>query len=151
MPVLLYNRRYYYDANVEPVGVYMDPMLEPEARRLFVATALSTQALRRLGGHIVADSDATDLLGEARRLGEEADAIERKYRLRFDPAYPRVTAGAETVKGGLRLVLACTVFDQDSPVGVVFTSLIPGRSPQVSVAPVEAHIPNGWRPLDEMF
>jgi hypothetical protein len=32
---------------------------------------------------------------------------------------------------------------------VVFTTLIPGRLPQVSVAPTEAGIPAQWRPVTD--
>lgn len=56
----------------------------------------------------------------------------------------------EIVRSGLRLLLACRAFDRDEkPLGVVFMTLIPGRSPQVSVAPVGAPIPREWRPLEE--
>ncbi len=40
---------------------------------------------------------------------------------------------------------------QRGPAGVVFTTLIPGRIRQVSVAPVEARVPEEWRPLADLF
>ena len=131
----------------------MDRPLDLEARRLFVSTALTLQTVRRLEGRIVAESNAENLLTLARRLGEETGSVERRYRLRFDPPYPGVTAGPEVVRGGLRLLLACTAFNQDrgKPLGVVFTTLIPGRLPQVSVAPVEARIPEEWRSATDPF
>lgn len=130
----------------------MDRPLDLEARRLFVSTALTTHAVRRLEGRIVAESNAENLLTLARRLGEGTGSVERRYRLRFDPPYPGVTAGPEVVSGGLRLLLACTAFNQDGkPLGVVFTTLIPGRLPQVSVAPVEARIPEEWRSVADPF
>lgn len=130
----------------------MDPTLDLEARRLFASTALSAHALKSLGGRLAADTDAAALLALARRLGEEANLLERRYRLLFEPPYPGVTAGVESVGGGLRLVLACAVGDPEgNPLGVVFTALIPGRRPQVSVAPVEARIPEEWRPLADLF
>jgi hypothetical protein len=43
-------------------------------------------------------------------------------------------------------MLACSVRDRvGTPIGVVFTTLIAGRSPQVSVAPAGTSIPEGWR------
>ena len=130
----------------------MDPILDLEARRLFASTALTTYALRSLGGRVAAESIAEDLLALAHRLGEEADLLERRYRLRFEPSYPGVTAGVEGAGGGLRLVLACMARDlEEQPLGVVFTTLIPGRLPQVSVAPVEARVPVEWRPLADPF
>ena len=131
----------------------MDTPLDLEARRLFVSTALAAHAVRRLGGRVNAGSDAQDLLALARRLSEEMGSVERRYRLRFDPPYPGVTAGPEeVVGGGRRLLLACTASDDEGapPLGVVFTTLIPGRLPQVSVAPVEARIPEGWRPAADL-
>jgi hypothetical protein len=128
----------------------MDPTLDLQAQRLFVATALTTQASRCLRGHVAADSSAEDLLALARRLGEEIEPLERRYGLRFEPSYPGLTAGVESAGGTLRLVLACTAFTgEERPLGVVFTVLIPGRRPQVSVAPVEAQVPGEWRQLDD--
>src|SRR5215217_2669523 len=87
----------------------------------------------------------------ARRLTEQIGPIERRYGLRFEPSYPGVTAGVESASSTLRLVLACTAYtSEEIPLGVVFTVLIPGRRPQVSVAPVEAHGPRGWHELDNL-
>ncbi len=130
----------------------MDPTLELEARRLFVSAALTTHAARLLRGRIATAAGADQLLALARRLGEETEFVERRHRLRFDPPYPGVTPGVESAGAGLRLVLACRTKDlEGKPLGVVFTTLIPGRSPQVSVAPMEARLPEEWRPLDELF
>lgn len=130
----------------------MDAPLDLEARRLFLSTALAAHAVRRLGGRIAAESDAENLLALARRLGEGTGSFQRRYRLRFEPPYPGLTAGPAEVAGGLRLLLACTASDNGgTPLGVVFTTLIPARLPQVSVAPVEARIPRGWRPATDPF
>ena len=129
-----------------------DPILDLEARRLFVSTALTTHAVRSLGGRVAVDGNAEDLLALARRLAEEVGLLERRYRLRFEPPYPGITAGVEAAGGSLRLVLACTALDfEEQPLGVVFTTLIPGRLPQTSVAPVEARVPGKWRPLADLF
>ena len=129
----------------------MDPTLDLQAQRLFVATALTTQASRCLRGHVAADSGAEDLLALARRLAEGIEPLEQRYGLRCEPSYPGVTAGVESAGGTLRLVLACTAYtSEEKPLGVVFTALISGRRPQVSVAPVEAHVPRGWQKLDDL-
>lgn len=137
----------------EQIRALMDTPLDLEARRLFVSTVLAAHAVRLLGGRIAAGSDAEDLLALARRLGDEAGSVERRHRLRFHPPYPGVTAGPEEVAGGPRLLLACTASGDEgkTPLGVVFTTLIPGRLPQVSVAPVEARVPEGWRPAADPF
>ena len=128
----------------------MDPTLDLQAQRLFVATTLTTQASRCLRGRVAADSGAEDLLALARRLAEEIDPLERRYGLNFEPSYPGVTAGVESAGGTLRLVLACRAFTgEGKPLGVVFTALISGRRPQVSVAPIEANVPRGWQQLDD--
>lgn len=125
-----------------------DPLLDQEARRLFVSAALTTHAARRLRGRLAPGSGAEELIESARRLGEEMGPVERRYRLRFEPPYPGVTAGPESVRGGLRLLLACAVSGEDGrALGVAFTALIPGRPPQVSVAPAAARIPGEWRTL----
>ena len=122
----------------------MDPILNLEAWRLFASTALTTHALRTIGGRIAADSNPDALLAQGRRLGEEVGHLERRYRLRFEPPYPGVTVGVEAAGSGIRLVLSCAARDPEGwPLGVVFTTLIPGRLPQVSVAPVGARVPQG--------
>jgi len=130
----------------------MDPTLGLEARRLFVSAALTTHAARSVRGRVPAGSDAGGLLALARRLGKEISPIQQRYHLRFEPSYPGLTAGPEQVRGGSRIVLACRAFDQEEKqLGVVFTTLIPGRLPQVSVAPAEADIPEEWRPATDSF
>ena len=124
----------------------MDPALDLERRRLLVSATLTAQARRRLGDNLTAASSAGELLDLARSLNEGAGAVERTYRLRFEPVYPGVTAGPQSIGGTSRLLLACNVRDRGgTPVGVVFTTLIAGRPPQVSVAPPGAGIPEGWR------
>jgi hypothetical protein len=119
----------------------MDPTLDLQAQWLFVATALTAQVSRCLRGHVAADSSAEKLLALARRLTEGIEPLEQRYGLRFEPSYPGVTLG---------LVLTCTAFTgEERSLGVVFTALIPGQQPQVSVAPVEAHVPMEWQQLDD--
>jgi hypothetical protein len=126
----------------------MEPALGLEARRLFVSAALTTHARRSLRGRVADDSDAADLIALARLLGEGAEIVRRRHHLRFDPPYPGVTAGPEVVRGGSRLVLACAVFDHEKePLGIAFTTLIPGRPAQISLAPMEAGVPGGWHPV----
>ena len=128
----------------------MDPALDLERRRLLVSATLTAQARRRLEGSLATDSSAGELLDLARSLNEGAGPVERAYRLRFEPAYPGITAGPQSIGGTSRLLLACNVRDRDgTPVGVVFTALIAGRPPQVSVAPAGAGIPGDWRPLGD--
>jgi hypothetical protein len=126
----------------------MDPFLDLERRRLLISAALTAQARRRLGDSLADGSGPGELLDLADRLKEGAGPVERGYRLSFDPAYPGFTAGPQIVGRTWRLLLACSVRDRDgSPLGVVFTTLIAGRPPQVSVAPPGAAIPGDWRPL----
>jgi hypothetical protein len=127
----------------------MDPTLDLERRRLLVSATLTAQARRRLGNSL--GSGAGELLDLARTLNEVADPIERAYHLRFDPPYPGVTAGPQSIGGTSRLLLACGVRNRGgTPMGVVFTTLIAGRPPQVSVAPPGADIPGDWRPPGDL-
>jgi hypothetical protein len=126
----------------------MDPFFDLERRRLLISAALTAHARRRLGDSLADGSGPGELLDLAVRLKEDAGPVERNYRLRFEPAYPGFTAGPQIVGRTCRLLLACSVRDRDgSPLGVVFTTLIAGRPPQVSVAPPGAAIPGDWRPL----
>jgi hypothetical protein len=130
----------------------MDPTLDLEARRLFVSAALTSHAARSLRRRIPGSDDAGELLAAARHLGEGVAPVQQKHRLRFEPPYPGLTAGPERVRGGSRIVLACTAIDEEGrPLGVIFTTLIPGRPPLVSVAPSETPVPEGWRPVTDTF
>ena len=127
----------------------MDPALDLQRSRLLISAALTAQARRRLGSSLAANVGAGELLDLALGLCEGAGSIERAYRLRFEPPYPGVTAGPQSVGGTGRLLLVCKAFAHaGAPVGTVFTTLIAGRPPQVSVAPAGASIPEGWRPPD---
>ena len=126
----------------------VDPALGIEARRLFLSAALTAHALRCVGGRLADDSDARDLLALALNL--DAERVERAHRLSFEPSSPGVTAGVKNTSGSRRLLLACRAFDRDgAPLGVVFTTLIPGRLPQVSVAPATTPILKEWHPPGE--
>jgi len=126
----------------------MDPVLEAESRRLVASAALTAHVVRNLGGCVSAESGAEELLALARRLLEAGPGAERRLGIRFEPPFPGATAGVEEARGFHRLVLACTALDaRREPVHVVFTTLIAGRRPLVSVAPLEARIPQDWRPL----
>jgi hypothetical protein len=134
-----------------PHTLRMDPTLDLERRRLLISATLTAQARQRLGSSLAAGSSAGELLDLARGLSEGAGPIERAHRLRFEPAYPGVTAGPQSIGGTSRLLLACGVRDRGgTPIGVVFTALIAGRPPQVSVAPPGAGIPGDWRPPGDL-
>jgi hypothetical protein len=125
----------------------MDSPLDLETKRLMISATVTARARRHLVGRVAPNANAEDLISLAGKLGEEAGAIECALGLRFEPAYPGITAGPQMIGSTCRLLLACNVSDRDgAPVGVVFTALIAGRPPQVSVAPTGAGIPAEWRP-----
>jgi hypothetical protein len=97
----------------------MSRPLSVEARRLALAAGLTREAAR-----LVADSQRLD---EA----ERALADVSHPHTRFEPPYP----GHRVREGPERRVLACTAFREGAEVGTVFTTLIAGRRPTVSVAP----------------
>ncbi len=126
----------------------IDPSSEEQARRLALAAALTGHLRRRLGGRIPANNTGADLLTLARRCGEELRSVERMDAIHFEPTYPGATPGPEATAGGVRLVLACAAFHADgTPLGVAWTTLIPGRPAQVSIAPAGTPIPEHWQPL----
>jgi hypothetical protein len=121
------------------------PELTRQALRLALSAELTRRAARCVGERVRADADLAVL---GRRLAQVAAPVERAHRLRFAPAFPGVTRGVEELRAGRRLVLACTVLDeQGGPAAVAFTTLIAGHAPQVAVAPREAPIPAAWTAL----
>jgi hypothetical protein len=114
-------------------------MVDPHARRLIVAAAVRLHVARRLG----ASEPCLDLRAAAHRL-RSVDDLRQTHALTFDPDYPGVTAGPRTVHRGERIVLACLARHHDVPAAVVITTLIRGRPPQVSAAPVAAGVPPSW-------
>jgi hypothetical protein len=128
----------------------MDSPLDHETRRLMISATVTARVRRHLVSRVAPNANAEDLISLADKLGEESGGIERALGLRFEPAYPGVTAGPQSIGGTSRLLLACSVHDGGgTPIGVVFTALIAGRSPQVSVAPAGADIPGDWRALGD--
>ena len=114
--------------------------LADEARRLSLASALTRHARERVGD-AAADSDVEALLVAARSLGAGATAFEQRHHVRFDPPYPGAVAGAKPDGARARVLFACTAYGPDGrAVGTVFTTLIAGRRPSVSVAPPGARL-----------
>jgi hypothetical protein len=97
----------------------MDRPLADEARRLALGSSLTRQARR------LAPQPLDDLAAAA-----EALAAATHRDVRFDPPYPGVGEPQ-----GQRLVLACSAYRDGEELGTVFTALILGREPTVSVAP----------------
>ena len=97
----------------------MDRPLADEARRLALGSSLTRQA-RRLTPQPLEDLAAA---AEALTAATHRD-------VRFDPSYPGVGEPE-----GVRLLLACRAYRDGEELGTVFTVLIVGREPTVSVAP----------------
>jgi hypothetical protein len=128
----------------------MDSPLDLETRRLVISAIVTARARRHLARRVAPNANAEDLISLAGKLGEESGGMERALGLRFEPAYPGVTAGPQSIGGTSRLLLACSVHDRGgTAIGVVFTALIAGRAPQASVAPAGADIPGDWRPVGD--
>ena len=97
----------------------MDRPLADEARRLALGSSLTRQA-RLLAPQPLEDLDAA---ADALAAATHRDVL-------FEPAYPGLG-----VREGLRLLLACRAYRDGEELGTVFTALIVGREPSVSVAP----------------
>jgi hypothetical protein len=119
--------------------------IDRQALRLALGAELTHRAGRCAGGRVPAEAQAADLRALAARLAEIAPPVERAHGLRFEPAFPGVTAGVEELRDARRLLLACTAFDASGELAaVVFTTVISGRPVQVSAAPAGAPIPEAW-------
>jgi len=97
----------------------MDRPLADEARRLALGSSLTRQARRLAPGPLYDFAAAAEALGTATHRG-----------VVFEPAYPGVGDPE-----GNRLLLACSAYRDGEELGTVFTALIVGREPSVSVAP----------------
>ena len=97
----------------------MDRPLADEARRLALGSSLTRQARRLAPGPLYDVAAAAQALGTATHRDVE-----------FHPAYPGVGEPE-----GDRLLLACSAYRDGEVLGTVFTALIVGREPSVSVAP----------------
>ena len=97
----------------------MDRPLADEARRLALGSSLTRQACR-LAAQPLVDLEAA---AEALAAATHQDVV-------FEPEYPGT---GERV--GRRLLLACRAYRGGEELGTVFTALIVGRAPTVSVAP----------------
>jgi hypothetical protein len=114
--------------------------LADEARRLALASALNRHARERTG-EAAGEADAAGLLVAGRSLADGIGAFEERHHVRFDPAYPGVVAGPEAASGRARVLFACCAYRPDGhTVGTVFTTLIAGRPPTVSVGPPGARV-----------
>ncbi len=112
--------------------------LAAEARRLSLASALNRHALG-CAGDVPAGADEEALHGIARELGDGIEAFEQRHHVRFEPAYPGSLVESPPAGTAARLLLACAALGADGVrVGAVFTTLIAGRRPSVSVAPPDA-------------
>jgi hypothetical protein len=107
------------------------PALEEHGRRLTLAASLTWRARR-----CAAQTADEDLAALGRALAAIGPPVERAHRVRFEPPYPGAGDGVEEVRGGRRLLLRCRALGEDGATeAVVFTTLIDGREPLVSVAP----------------
>ncbi len=109
---------------------------DDQMRRLVLARWLTARAADAVGGGVPADA-TQEMLGElASRLLPLVDHGLPFARARFDPPFPgRID---ESATGRSRLVMECSVYVDEEPLGLVLTVLIAGRRPEVSIAPPSA-------------
>jgi hypothetical protein len=112
--------------------------IDDQARRLYLSRWLTRRAQSVVGGAVPDDASAESLTALAVRFrGPEADKGPLAG-LRFEPPYPGDVVECTTAGGKARVLLASTVSAGTTTLGVVFTVLIAGRNPEVSVAPPSA-------------
>ena len=109
--------------------------IDLQATRLYLARWLAGRAAAATGGAIPADASDGDLARLVSRLGAVAAGGKIPGGLQLDPPYPGSIVDDSVAAGTPRVLLACDARRADAAVGVVFTVLIPGRLPEVSVAP----------------
>lgn len=107
--------------------------LEAQSRRLFLGRWLTRRAATLLGDVLPKEYSEDDLAEAAGVLEDPTEGLPMPA-ISFEPPYPG-TAQHEPAGAPARLVLTCHVNHKQAPLGVVFTVLIAGRAPEVSVAP----------------
>lgn len=89
-------------------------------------------------------SEEAALLRFAGELGSRLAALAREERWEAIPPFLGRTRGIERAGETTRLVCAAELRAVDGPLGVVFTTLIAGRRPEVAVAPPGTPIAEDW-------
>jgi hypothetical protein len=114
--------------------------IDEQARRLYLSRWLTRRAQEVVGGALPDDASAESLAALVARF-RGPDSNQRPLAgLRFDPPYPGDIVESATAEGKARVLLASTVSVGATTLGVVFTVLIAGRHPEVSVAPPSASV-----------
>jgi hypothetical protein len=109
--------------------------IDDQARRLYLSRWLTQRAQAIAGGPLQDDASAESLAALAARF-RGPDSDQRPLAgLGFEPPYPGDIVESTTAEGKARVLLATTVSTGTTTLGVVFTALIAGRTPEVSVAP----------------
>jgi hypothetical protein len=110
--------------------------IDDQMRRLVLAGWLTARVRNEVGGTVPADASPKNLEELASRLDPVVGNRPPLAEVRFDPPYPgRIVEDAARRS---RLVLECSVDVDEAPLGMVLTVLIPGRRPEVSIAPQNA-------------
>jgi hypothetical protein len=113
-----------------------------QMKRLYLARWLTRQAAAAAGGPVPRDASRQSMEDLALRLGDNVGGKTPLTGLRFEPPYPGRAVQESGAVASARLVLSCTAVTAGAPLGVVFTVLISGRRPEVSVAPASATPPH---------
>jgi hypothetical protein len=109
--------------------------LDDQARRLYLARSLTRRATETIGGTVPVETSPDELAGIAQRLVKiRPDELAMKG-LHLDPPYPGHVLADDVAR---RVVLSCIATIEGRSIGRVFTVLIAGREPEVSVEPPTA-------------
>jgi hypothetical protein len=114
------------------------PGIDDQAKRLYLSRWLTQRAIAAVGGAVPDDASLESLDDLAARIRQHGSQRLPVAGWRFEPPYPGRVLESTTTAGRARLLLACTVRGEAATLGVVFTVLIAGRHPEVSVAPSSA-------------
>jgi hypothetical protein len=112
--------------------------IDEQATRLYLSRWLTRRAQEVVRGAVPDDASAESLAALAGRFRGPDDEKGPLAGLRFEPPYPGEVVESTTAGGKARVLLASTVSAGTTILGVVFTVLIAGRRPEVSVAPPSA-------------
>jgi hypothetical protein len=118
-----------------------DSFLDPVEPRVAAAFALRLYAVGTAPG------DAGGLIGFGAELASRLDALACMQRWETGTPFLGRTQGVERLGDVLRIVCATTLRQGEAPLGVVFTTLIAARRPEIAIAPPDAPVPETWTML----
>jgi hypothetical protein len=94
-----------------------------------------------------APADANSIADYLNRLAAMCEPVIKREGWRVHPRFPGRTSDIASVGRRMRVICAAELWSGNEQLGVVFTLVVSGRRPQISVAPAPCAVPAEWQPF----